>query len=170
VKHILPPALVTGVSVAGYVAFNTASAPAADFAFYLYAASLVLGPLLVYPWMRSTGAGSGRAVLGSLFVPLLWLAKETYAVESIFGAAQALYYGLNPLSLGLFTGAALQMSVAELILLRARNGRWQLLNGAGAVVLLVAALAAAYAVAARLSDPTIVFWLYIEGYRKIFGG
>jgi hypothetical protein len=169
-KHILPPALVTAVSVAGYVAFNTAPAAAAGVAFYFYAASLILGPLLVYPWMRSVGAGPGRAVLGSLVAPLLWLAKEMYAVRSIFGTAQALYYGLNPLALGLFAGAALQTSVAELILLRTRNGRWQLLNGAGAVVLLVAALGAAYAVAARLSDPTILFWLYIEGYRKIFGG
>jgi hypothetical protein len=162
------PAALVALAVASLAAYQIAPPAAANVAGVVYAASLVLGPSLVYPWARRGGLAPSGAVAAALAVPLLWLAKECWAVGRVFGIGEALYYAFNPLAVGILVAAALQMAVAELLLRRIDGGRWQLANAAGLVVAGIALLAAAYGVAAARSDATIIFWAYIALYRRLF--
>lgn len=166
----LPPLLVLALAAGSWAAYQRGPRAVAEIAIFPYAASLVLGPSLVYPWLRRAGAGTGRAVAASLIVPALWLLKECYRVAGVFSTAEALYYASNPLSLGLLTGCALQMALGELCLERARGGRWRLASGAGLVVAAVLVLAGAFVLVAGDSGGRDLFYAWIALYRRLFPG
>jgi hypothetical protein len=166
----LPTLVLAGIVGLSFAAYNTAPPAVANVVVFVYAGSLVLGPSVIYPWLRGGGASAGRAAVGSLFVPLLWIVKECLAVSRVFGFAESLYYAFNPLALGLMFAAALQMSVAELLARRRRHGRWEVRNGAGLPLVVLGVVAASFALVAVREDPSYVFWVYIEIYRRLFGG
>lgn len=165
----IPPVLLAGIATLGYTVYNTAPPAIANVVIFLYAGSLVLGPMAVYPWLRRTGSTIARAVAGALFVPLLWMLKECLAMSRVFSLGESLYYAFNPLALGLFFAATLQMSVCELVLRRRQGGDWDLRNGAGLTLLFLFAIAGSYTLIAWREDPTYIFWIYIEVYRRLFG-
>lgn len=164
----LAPLGVLVVALAGFGIYNHAPPAVADVAIFPYAIALVLGPAVVYPALRVRGAPAGRAGAAALFVPLLWLVKECVRVSAVHGVAESVYYAFNPLCLGLFVGAALQMAIAELVLRRVRNGRWRLGGAPGWVIGGVAALAGAFAAVAVHDGPDVVFYAYIALYRWLF--
>jgi hypothetical protein len=160
-----PPALCVALAAGAFTVMRTAPPAIAGGSALVYAACLVFGPGVVYVVLRRRGAPARRAVAGALLVALLWLAKECWAIWNVFGWREAVYYAVNPLALGLLTAAALQMALAEILLRRARERRWQVVNGAGAVVLAVALLAAAYASVALRHDASYIFWVYVSIHR-----
>ena len=164
------PFVLAVVAILSLIAYNTAPPSIANFVIFLYAGSVVLAPSIVYPWLRHTGRTVGKAIAGSLFVPLLWVAKECFLMSPLFSAGESLYYAFNPLALGLFFAAALQMAVSELGLQRLRLGSWDLRNGAGLTLLLLFALAGSYAMIAWREDPSYIFWVYIDIHRRLFSG
>lgn len=164
-----PPIAVGSITAFTAAVFDRAPAAIAYWAGLAYAACLVLGPAVVYPWMRRRRFSGSAATAAALCVPVLWLAKECVAVGRVFGIAAGVYYALNPLAAGLLVAAALQMAIAELALRRVRRGRWEMVGAPAAVVAAVAALGGAYALVAWRWDATFVFWLYISGYRWLFG-
>jgi hypothetical protein len=89
-------------------------------------------------------------------------------VTAVFSPAEALYYALNPLSLGVFCAAGVQMAVAELWL-RAPGERlrplWPtaLLGG-------VALLAFGAWLVGGDSGGRDIFYGYIAVYRVLFPG
>lgn len=163
------PLLLAGITSLGFAAYNSAPPAIANFVVFLYAGSLVLGPSIVYPRLRRAGSPVERAVAGAIFVPLLWILKECFAMWRIFGLGETLYYAFNPLALGLFFAAAFQMAACELILRRSWHRHWDLRSGAGMTLLLLLATAGSYALVAWREDPSFIFWLYIEIYRHLFG-
>jgi hypothetical protein len=165
-----PPLLLLGVAALCWAVYQRAPRAIAEPAIVPYAAILVLGPSLVYPWLRRRGAAPSRAALACGLVPAAWLAKELYRVSGVFSAAEALYYATNPLALGLFTAGALQMAVWELCLERARAGRWRPRSGAGLVVAAVLLLAGGFALAAGDSGGRDFFYAWIDVYRALFPG
>jgi hypothetical protein len=165
----LAPALVLGVAATSFALYQTAPPAVANVVIFPYAASLVLGASLVYPWLRGAGASGSRAVAASLLVPVLWLLKEGYRVTAVFSVGEAVYYAFNPISLGLFTAAAVQMALAELLLRRARSGRFEWASGPAAVLAAILALGLVFAVAARGSGGREIFYAYIALYRHLFG-
>lgn len=165
----LPPLVLAGIATLSFIAYNTAPPAVADFVIFLYAGSLVLGPSIVYPRLRRVGSTVERAIAAALFVPLLWVLKECFAMSRVFGLGETAYYALNPLALGLFFAAALQMAVCELVSHRLRHQRWSFRNGAGLTLLLLLAMAGSYAIVAWREDPSYIFWVYIEIYRHLFG-
>jgi hypothetical protein len=162
------PAVAIAIAVASFGTFQLARPAIADLVGPLYGASLVLSAGFVYPWSRRRGLQPAGAAAAGLAVPLLWVAKECWAVGRVFSIAEALYYAFNPLALGVLVAAALQMAVAELWLRRSATGRWQIANGAGLTIAVIAILAGAYGVVAARSDPTRIFWAYIALYRWLF--
>ncbi len=162
----LPVALVslTGLSWAVY---QSAPPRIAELAIVPYTACLIFGAGLAYPAARRAGAGTAGALLAGLAIPTLWLGKEMVRVTAVFPAGQALYYALNPLSVGIFVAAWSQMAVAELCLQRRSGARagWPV-----AVLLGVAALAAAAWVVGHDSGGRDLFYGYIAGYRRLFPG
>jgi hypothetical protein len=165
----LAPALVLGLAAMSFALYQTASPAVASVAIVPYAASLLLGPSLVYPWLRGAGASGGRAVAASLLVPALWLLKEGYRVTAVFSIREAVYYAFNPISLGLFAAAAVQMALAELLRRRAHSGRLEWASGPAAVLAAILVLGLVFAVAARGSGGREVFYAYIALYRHLFG-
>jgi hypothetical protein len=166
----IPPLVLAGIATLGFAAYNTAPPAIANLVVFLYAGSLVLGPSIVYPRLRRMGSTVERAIAGAIFVPLLWVLKECLAMSRVFAFSESAYYAFNPLSLGLFFAAALQMSVCELILRRSWHQHWDLLNGAGMTLFLLLAAAGSYAFVAWREDPSYIFWVYIEIYRRLLGG
>lgn len=164
------PLAVAGIAALCWILYQTAPPAIAGWAIFPYAACLVLGPSLVYPALRRRGVPAARAVAGGLALPLLWLAKEGYRVTAVFSPAEALYYSLSPISLGLFGAAAAQMAVAELVIARRRSGRWRLAGGAGATLAALALLAAAAGAVGRESGGREIFYGYIALYRILFPG
>jgi len=139
----------------------------ADWLLPAFAVFLVGGPSLLYPWLRRRGSGVAGAGAGALCTPLVWLAKECAAVGRLFGVGPGLYYAVNPIAFGLLTAGAVQMAVAEIVLGRRAGNAAP--RGAWTILLAVAALAAGYAALVARRDPTMPFWLYVEGYRRLFG-
>lgn len=164
-----PPAALVLAWLGGLAVVDRASSRVATVVMPLYAAILVLGAAAVYPAMRRRGAGVGVATAGALAVPLLWIAKECWAMSRLYTAAEAAYYALNPVALGLVAAAAVQMAAAELILRRRRTGRWSFRNGAGLALGAVAIAGVLVAFAVRRVGSTAVFWAYVQGHRRLFG-
>ncbi len=164
------PAAVVALAVTAFVLYNTSPPSVANIVIYPYALILIFGPSIIYPWLRWREASTAQAVSASLCVPVLWVLKECYAFSAVFSFGETVLYAFNPLSFGLFTGAALEMAVCELLLRRAWGGRWQLVNPAGFVCAGILILAGAFAVIARGNDATIAFYAYIAVYRYLFGG
>jgi hypothetical protein len=167
--HWRVPALLLCVAATSFLLYNAASPSIANVAIFPYAASLVLGPSLVYAWLRRDGASIRAAVCAALVLPFLWLVKEGYRVTAVFSVGEAVYYAFNPLSLGLFTAAAFQMASAELLLRRARRGRWELATGPALTLLAIVSAVAVFAILARESGGREVFYAYITLYRHLFG-
>jgi hypothetical protein len=158
------------VAAASYILYNTAPAAVANVAIVPYAATLLLGPTLIYPSMRTADAPIASAVRASLWTPALWVAKECWAASKVFTPAETAYYALNPLALGLLVAAATQMALCELVLRLLRGPKIRLASGPLPILLVVACLAAGYVAAARGHGETFVFYAYIDLYRRLFGG
>jgi hypothetical protein len=136
---------------------------------YVYGASLLLAPSLLWPWARWRRASPGQAVAVCLVVPLAWIVKECVAVGRVFSFGEAVYYAFNPLSFGLLTVAALQMAACELVWRRVQSGRLALANGPGLVVLAILLMGVAYGLIARAYGVTAAHYAYLEVYRWLFG-
>jgi hypothetical protein len=156
------PGALLAVAAASFAVYQTAGRAVAEIAIVPYAACLVLGASWVYPRLRRRGAGIRAAVAASLLLPFVWLAKEAVRVSAVFGPAETLYYAFNPISLGVFSAAALQMAVWELAVGQARRGPLVVLG------VLAAAALASYGIAAD-SGGRELFYGYIAGYRWLFG-
>ncbi|UCE87587.1 MAG: hypothetical protein JSU66_07695, partial [Deltaproteobacteria bacterium] len=123
----------------------------------------------VDPWSRWKRASIGAAVAASLVVPILWLAKEGYRMTAVFSVPEAVDYAANPLSLGLFGAAALQMAAAERFVRRARTGRWGSSGGPTFTLVAILALGIAAGVMTRGSGGREIFYVYIALDRTLFG-
>jgi|GEM_PF-4739433 len=165
----LPPLLLLLLAASSWWLFNHSSRAVAERVIALYAASLVLGPSLVYPWMRARGASGRGALLGSLLVPVAWLIKEGYRITASFTVAEAFYYALNPLAQGLFAGVALQLALWEIALRRKRTGRWRLDGAPGMALCSVALYAGLLRWVASTWGPAQIFYSYVALHPRIFG-
>ncbi|GIW42547.1 MAG: hypothetical protein KatS3mg076_3124 [Candidatus Binatia bacterium] len=157
------------IAAASFVAYNLSPPWLANRVVFVYAATLVLGPSFVYPWARARGRSGPESVAWAFLVPAAWVAKECLHVGLYFPPPEALYYALNPLVMGLFTAAAVQIAASELLWRRFRRGRWEWAPVPVGTLLAVAVASAAYAFVARRHGVTAIFYLYIEGYRRLFG-
>lgn len=165
----VPPLVLLVAAASSFVIYNTAAPAVANVAIYAYGITLILGPSLLWPWLRLRGASTAQAAVACLVVPSVWMSKECVAVGRVFSAGEAAYYAVNPLSLGLLAAVAVQAAVCELVLQRAQKGQWQPFSGAGAVVLGAIAVGTAYALVARAYGVTAAHYAYLEVYRWIFG-
>lgn len=159
---------VVAVAVASWLAYQLMPPPVADVVIWPYAACLVLGAALVYPAVRRHGTSAGAAASAALVVPALWLAKELHRVSAVYPPAQTAYYALNPLSLGVFCAAGVEMALAELLV--GPRGRRALAGWPGAVLAGVALLAIAAAWVGHDSGGRDIFYDYVALYRKLFSG
>ena len=166
----LPPATLLVVTGASWWIFNHSSRAVAEAVIGVYAASLVLGPSVVHPWMRAWGAGGRAAVLGALVVPGAWLVKESYRVTANFSVGEAVYYALNPLAQGLFVAVALQLALWEIVIERRHRGVWRLHRGPAITLGLVAAYAALTRWVAVHWGPAQIFYSYVALHARLFGG
>lgn len=166
----LPPLALLAVVVGSWVVSQTAPPQVAEWALLPYALGLVLGPSGVYPLLRRSGARERGAALAALLVPFFWLLKECRRVAAVHGVAESLYYALNPLAVGLFAFAALQMAIAEIALRRGGglpSGKG--LRGPLAVVGGFVAMVLAFAVFARLYGVQSIFYAWVALHARIFG-
>jgi len=166
----LPPVLVLAIAAASWWLFNHSSRPVAERVIAVYAASLILGPSAVYPWMRAWGASGRMAVLGAVVPPVAWLLKEGYRITASFTLGEAFYYALNPLAQGLFAGIALQLALWELGLRRARSGRFRLAGGPAAALCAVALYAGLTWWVARTWGAAQIFYSYVDLHAWLFAG
>jgi hypothetical protein len=167
-RALVPPVVLILAWLGSLTVVDSGSTTAASLALVPYVASLLLGAAAVYPAMRRRGAGIAVAAVGGFVVPILWIAKECWAMARLYTPGEAAYYALNPVALGLVTAAAVQMAAAELVVRRVRTGRWSFRNGAGLVLATIAVAAGVVAGAIRHTGPTAVFWAYVQGHRRLF--
>jgi hypothetical protein len=161
------PLALVAVVAGSYAVSRTAPPTVAQGSLVPYSLGLLLGPSLVYPWLRRRDASQGGALLGALLVPALWLLKECRRVAAVHGVAQSLYYVLNPLCVGVLAFAALQMAVAEIWL---RRGTGRSMWGPLAVVGGFAAMALSSFLFARAYGAQSIFYAYVALHARIFGG
>ena len=166
----LPPALVLALAAATWWLFNHSPRSVAERVIAVYAASLVLGPSVVYPWMRSWGAGGRLAALGSLVTPLAWLLKEGHRITGSFTVGEAFYYALNPLAQGLYAGIALQLALWEIALRRTRSGCWRIAGAPAAALCTVAVYAGICWWVAKSWGAAQIFYSYVDLHGWLFGG
>jgi len=164
-----PAGVLAGTAVC-FALYNHASRAVAEVAILPYAASLGLAPAFLYPWLRSRGAGAGATIAGSLCVYLAWLVKEGVRIERLYGLGGAVYYALNPLSLGICLLLVLEMAVAEILVRRRREGRWRFGGGPAWALAAVGGVGGAMAGVALGSAPQELFYTYVAGYELLFGG
>jgi hypothetical protein len=164
------PLAVAFTAAGSWLVYEHASPRVADLAIVPYAFCLVLGPALVYPAVRRGGGSAGAAAAWALLVPALWLAKEMARVTAVFSVAEALYYAMNPIALGLYAAAALQMAVAELAIRRARAGAWRFAGWPAATLATLAVLGAAATAVGADSGGRDIFYGYVALYRALFAG
>jgi len=167
---LAPPAAALALAAVSYALYNHASRAVAEVVIVPYAATLALAPAALYPWLRSRGAGPAAASAGALCVYLAWLVKEGVRIERLYGLGGALYYALNPLSLGLALFLVLQIALTEIGVRRRRTGRWVLGGGPAWALAGVALVGGAMAAVALGSAPQELFYTYVEGYELLFGG
>jgi len=163
------PAGALLAAAACFALYERAPRAVAEGAIVPYAALLALAPAFVYPWLRRRGARPGPAAAGALAVYAAWLVKEGLRVGRLYGLGGALYYAANPLSVGILLFLSLQMAGAELVRRRLATGRWRPLGGAGVVLAGVAAVVGAMAAVAATSDPSNLFYAYIDLYARLLG-
>lgn len=165
----LPPVLLLAVAAASWILYDRGPPDVARRVIVLYAASLVAGPSLVYPWMRARGASTGTAVAGALVVPFAWIAKEGYRITAVFTFWEAVYYALNPLALGLYLGVAAQISLWELAWRRPWSEGWRSATGPAVGLGAVALVAGALVLAGRESGGAEIFYTYVAIHGRLFG-
>lgn len=150
--------------------YNHTQPPMADAMGVAYAAYLLAGPSVIYVAARRAGAPARRSLLLTLGVPLLWLAKELWRVTAVHPVAEALYYALNPVSLGVFSVALVPAAAIEIGLRRRRTGAWRPGGWPGLTLAAFVLLAASAAVAGHGNGGRELFYAYIRLYRFLFAG
>lgn len=165
----LPPALLLALAAGSFCLYQLAPPGVAAHAIYPYAACLALGPYLVYSWMRRRGASPAAAAAGTAVVPVAWLVKEGYRITGVFGIADALYYALNPLALGIYLATLFQLALWEIALRRpwSATGR----RARGPLVLLAGVLlcGAALGLAAYESGGSEIFYTFVAIHARLLG-
>lgn len=129
------------------------------------------GPLVIYLWGRHGGAPLRLVVAACFVTPVCWNVKEMIRVTEYFTVGEALYYGLNTVFLLTVFGAIGQMGLGELLYRRRQRAG---AGGAGAMVTAGPLLAIGVAVAAFFTllawgGGVHAFYIYVEGYRALFG-
>lgn len=165
----LPPALLLAAAASSWWLYNHSPPPVANRVIYVYAACLVAGPSLVYPWMRRRGASVGRAAAGALVVPLAWLVKEGARISAVFSVPEAFYYALNPMALGLYAAIGFQLSVWEFLMRRPWSRGWRLARGPALALVAVIAYFASFTLVGRESGGSEVFYNYVAIHARLFG-
>jgi hypothetical protein len=172
-RHGLPatPAIVFAVWAISLALYDLGPPLVGTIAIVPYCATLVLGTSFAYPAMRRRGNGVALSTVAAALVPALWMAKECWAMSRMYTVAEALYYALNPIALGLYWVIAVQISVAELLLQRRHGRRWAALHSGAGLTLGVAGAAAVFvALVIYTHDATVIFWTYVDIDRWLFGG
>ena len=132
--------------------------------------SIGLGPLLVYPMAFSRKAGPAERVAACLITPILWDLKEIIRVTEFFTLGESIYYGFNPLFLGLMAASLFQIGLMETLC------RWRKMRGDSTMRSLVWR-APAVAMFLGLAGVFVFlvwgmgvhwFYLYQEGYKVLF--
>jgi hypothetical protein len=164
----LPPALLLGAAAASWVAYNHSAPALAHRVVPVYAACLVAGPSLVYPWMRAWGASAAAAGAGAWLVPCAWLVKEGWRITAVFSVPEAVYYAFNPLALGLYVAVLFQIGVWELVMRRPWNRGWRLARGPALALLALLGLSAALSLLGRGSGGSEVFYAYSALHARLF--
>jgi hypothetical protein len=164
-------AVVVGVFMLGsgaWLLYQHGTPALAERVLFVYAGCLLLGPSLVYGILRGAGSSPGRSTAIALAVPVLWLAKELWRVSAAHPWLEALYYALNPISLGVFCAAGVPMALLEIALRRWREGAWRLGGWPGATLAGFLLLAGAAAAVGRDSGGRDIFYAYVALYRVLF--
>ncbi len=132
--------------------------------------SIGFGAFFVYPFAYFRGSGPKERVIASLINPFLWATKEVIRITVTFTLAEALYFYLNPLIVGVFAGVVFEMGLADILCRRAMKKRGEEVK-----------VFSARAVAAAIIGLAVVgfifawglgvhsFYIFIEGYKAIFG-
>ena len=132
--------------------------------------SIGFGTLLVYPIAFSRNAGPAERVAACLITPILWDLKEIIRVTEFFTLGESIYYGFNPVFLGLVAATLFQMGFMEALC------RWRTRWG-GSNIRSVVWPAPAVTMFLGLSGVFLflawgvgVHWFYIyqEGYKALF--
>ena len=132
--------------------------------------SLGFGPFIVYPMAFSRNAGPAERVTPCLITPILWDLKEVIRVTEFFTTGESIYYGFNPLFLGLMAASLFQMGLMEALC------RWRTRWGGsdmGKVVWPAPAVAMFLGLAGVFvflvwGMGVHCFYIYQEGYKVLF--
>jgi len=133
-------------------------------------AAIVFGPLLVYPMANFRGAAISERILACLITPFFWNAKEVVRVAEYFTVAESLYYGLNPLFLGVLAAVLFQIGLAEMACRRRLKKRNELSAPAFSPAAAIAIALGLIAVFVFNLWGMGVHWWYVyqEGYKALF--
>lgn len=130
--------------------------------------SLLLGGLLIYPILFFRGATLRERIVGSLMLPLIYSLTAIVRAAAFFPLGEALYYGLNPITMGSFFLQIAFIGLTDLLC------RWWLRRQDGRpfgyrpqiASLLLGALAAFLILVWNGGENW--FYLYQQGYRLLF--
>jgi hypothetical protein len=133
-------------------------------------AVIAFGPMLVYPMAYFRGAVVGERILACMITPIFWNVKEVVRVTEYFTVGESLYYGLNPLFLGLLAVVLFQIGLAEIICRRRlqKRDKISLLVFRPAAVVAMVVGAAGVFIFNLWGMGVHWFYVYQEGYNALF--
>jgi hypothetical protein len=130
--------------------------------------SLLFGGLIIYPILFFRGATLRERVLGSLALPLAYLVTAIIRAAAFFPIGEALYYGLNTITMGSFFLQIALIGLADLLCrwwMGRTDGR-PFINQSQIAAVLIGALAAFLILAWNGGEAW--FYVYQQGYRLLF--
>jgi len=177
-RALAPAGMVALTMVAALVVYNNAwriehrvlhQLVANVFAWVLFS-SIGIGACLVYPMAYARGASLGERVAAALATPLIWTLKEVVRVTATFTWTEALYFALNPLVIVVFTSAAAEMGLCEILCRWARKRKGEAIKAAPypAVLALCGGLTIALVIF-TWGFGVHAFYVFQEGYKALFG-
>lgn len=132
--------------------------------------SLLGGGLIIYPILFFRGATQRERVLGSLVLPLAYLITAIIRATAFFPLGEALYYGLNTITVGsIFLQIAL-IGFADVVCRwwkRRKDGRPRSIIGRPHIAAILLGALAGFLILVW-NGGEAWFYLYQQGYRLLF--
>ncbi len=177
-RSVIPPAVLLAVMASSFLIYNNAwriendllHAAITDIFAVLLFLGVGLGVFFVYPLAFFRGAGLSERVAASLVGPFAWALKEAFRVGAVFSAAEAAYFLLNPLSVGVFFGAAAEMGLCEMLCrrrLKRGGAEVQVVPVPAALALGLGLFMVVFILAWGLGVHS--FYIFQAGYEALFG-
>lgn len=167
-RAILPPSAMTLVMILLFVTYYTSWEVddrslhwvLTDLVGMVYGFLIIFSVIFVYPFMYFLGAGPQERVVGSLIIPLMWMAKEVIRQCAFFTLGESAFYLLMPIHFNILTISIGLTGTCELIcrsIDKRRPGRPQVKAFTPLPIIAIAIMLA-----------VLVFTLYDGGARYFF--